>query len=47
LKGSVENNEEIVNAEEHTASKYNYIPVLMDKAVLGSEKREKTAPHQM
>jgi len=40
LKGSVENNEEIMNAEEHTGFEYNYIPVLMDKAVLGSENRE-------
>ena len=40
LKGSVENNEDKMNAGEHTDAKYNRIPVQKDKAVLGSKKRE-------
>jgi len=36
----VENNEEIMNAEEHMADNYNSILVRKDKAVLGSEKQE-------
>jgi len=36
----VENYEEITNAREHTAAKYDHILVPKDKAVLGSEKQE-------
>jgi len=40
LKGSVENNEETMNAGEHMGAKSNCIPVSKDKAVLGNEKQE-------